>query len=208
MPIGQIQNCSNFKTVISKYARRHGVHMKNPLKKKSPMTLHDVFIYKLQSLYDVETQLIKALEKVATMATDMELVAAINDHLEETKTHAERLENAFDILNAKPKKLKTEGIRGIIDDTEWLGKNVDSATALDASIIAVATYVEHYEMAGYGTASEWAKLMEHDEVADLLDLTLMEERAAADKLTALAVSKINQQALGSDENTEDAVVIE
>ena len=178
-------------------------HVYTCMKKAKPMNLHDLLILKLQALYDVENQLVKALPKMAKSATDMELKASFEDHLEETKAQAGRIEEAFSLLDIKPKKTKVEAIRGLIDDTEWCIKNIAGATALDAVLISAAEYVEHYEMAGYGTAAEWARLMEHTAVADLLEMTLEEEQAASDRLMMLATTRINQEALGSDENTED-----
>lgn len=165
--------------------------------------LKEMFIIKLQALYDIENVILKALPKMIEKSTDRELKGALSSHLEETSVHVDRLESAFLAMDEKPKKLKCEGIRGIVDDAEWTIKNTRAATGIDAGIAASAAYVEHYEMAGYGTAVEWAKILDYGDIADLLEETLNEERSAADTVNSLAVNKLNQEALGSDENTED-----
>lgn len=177
--------------------------IEDTMKKDKAMSLKDLFRIKLQALYDVEHELVKALPKMAESATDAELAAAFESHLEATKAHVERLERIFGSIDEKPKKLKVEAIRGLIDDAEWLMKNVSGATALDAALDGAAAHVEHYEIAGYGTAIEWARLLGLDSAADLLEETLEEEQEAADALASLAASKLDQEALGSDENTEE-----
>lgn len=143
-------------------------------------------------LYDVETQLVKALPKMTKKAKHEDLVKGFEAHAQETEGHVVRLEKAFKLLEMKPKKLKSEAIRGLIDDAKWVMKNVVAGPALDANLIAAAQYVEHYEIAGYGTAIEWAKLMQHTEVEQLLVQTLKEEEATDKKLSTLAEKKINR----------------
>ncbi len=157
-------------------------------------TLHDLFLTKLHVLLDVEEEIIKALPKMAKQATTKELTDGFEEHLNETKTHAERLKQALEILGEKPKKVKSEAIRGLVKDAEWIMKNVERGDALDANLIAGAQYVEHYEMAGYGTAVAWAKTMGHNEVMELLKETLEEEKSMDKKLTELATSTINDNA--------------
>lgn len=156
-------------------------------KKDSPYTLRDLLITKLQALYDVESEIIKALPKMAEMSSDETLAEIFESHLEETKAQAGRLEQAFEILGTKPKKLKVEAIRGMVKDSEWLIDNIERKEVLDAALITSARYVEHYEMAGYMSAKELSELLEEDEVTDLLDETLTEEQAADMKLAAAAI---------------------
>jgi ferritin-like metal-binding protein YciE len=156
-------------------------------------TLHELFLTKLMALYDIEDQLVKALPKMVAQATNRDLKEAFASHLEETKMQIERLEECFSLLKEKPKKIKVEAIRGLVKDAQWVIKHVQKGPALDANLIAAAQYVEHYEIAGYGTAAAWADSMEHMEVADLLTATLHEEQAADEKLSALAESKINDE---------------
>jgi len=160
---------------------------------KKEGTLHGLFLNKLEALYDVELQITKALPKLAKKVTDPDLKEALEHHLQETEVQVQRLEQCFSLLDEKPKKLKGEAIRGMASDATWVLHNVEEGPALDANIIAAAQYVEHYEIAGYGTAAEWARLMKHTEVKELLDQTLEEEKSANDKLTSLAETKINRQ---------------
>jgi ferritin-like metal-binding protein YciE len=147
------------------------------------------FTLKIQSLYDVEKQLEKALPKMAKASTDPELAEGFLAHLEETKGHSERLELIFEMLDASPKKTKSEGIRGIIEDGSWI---IEEATApdeiRDSMIAGAARYAEHYEMAGYMNAIEEAKLLGLTEVVELLSATLKEEENA-DKILAGAMKK-------------------
>lgn len=161
-------------------------------------TLHELLILKLQSLYDTEQQLVKVLPKLADAATNKELSAAFKEHLIETRGHVRRLEQAFRHLGVKPKSEKAEAIRGIAEDGSWVMKHVKDNAARDAAIIGAAQYAEHYEIAGYGTAAEWARLMGHDEVESLLSQTLQEEEAANEKLQALAEGGINDEANGME----------
>jgi ferritin-like metal-binding protein YciE len=167
------------------------------------MSLADLFVQKIQALYDIESEIVDALPDMVDEATDEELKTAFQEHLIETRMHVERLKEIFMMLEMKPKKLECDGIRGIIKDAKWVMKHVTGATALDANLIATAQYVEHYEMAGYETAAEWARLLGHMTAAKLLTHTLEEEIAASDKILQLALEKINREALGSDENTEE-----
>lgn len=173
-----------------------------PTKKTSqPTTLQDLFVMKLKALYDIELQLIKALPKMASKATDSELRMGFEEHLEETQEHARRLEDIFERLGEKTAKTKVEAIRGMIMDADWLMKNIKDSDALDASLIAAGQYAEHYEMAGYGAAKEWAKLLGLNEIEDILNETLKEEKAADAKLNDLATARINEQALTSTAGT-------
>ena len=165
-------------------------------KKSVPeMNLHDLLVIKLQVLYDVETQLVKALPKMAKNSSDEDLKAGFEEHLAQTMGQVNRLERIFAMLDMKPKKLRSESIRGLILDADWVIKNVNGDTALDANLIAAAQSVEHYEIAGYSGAHTWATELGHTEIADLLQETLDEETAAEAKLTELAASRIDHMAL-------------
>jgi ferritin-like metal-binding protein YciE len=148
----------------------------------------NAFIVKLQSLYDIEKQLEKALPKMAKAAFDPDLKEGFIEHLEETKIHSERLEDLFDDLGVDPKKLKTEGIRGIIADGEWVAE-VDAPDAVkDAMLAGAARYAEHYEMAGYLSAIAEANALGLTDAAIILTKTLNEEMAA-DEILAEAQAR-------------------
>lgn len=163
-------------------------------------TLRDAFEVKLKALYDMESELVKALPKMADNATDEELKSAFQDHLKETESHVERLEEAFEALDMEPEKIKVEAVRGLVKDAEWIIKQKPDPVALDSMLISAAVYVEHYEMAGYITAQRWATALGYGEIADLLQATLEEEEAGADKLSSLGEDRIDKMAM----ETEDA----
>lgn len=166
-------------------------------------TLHDLFVLKIMALYDIESEIIKALPKMIKASTDTDLEQGFGDHFKETKKQLIRLEQIFKQLNLKPKKTKVEAIRGLVTDAEWSLKQDMPPAALDAALIASARYIEHYEMAGYLSAVVWAKLLGHNRIAELLEETLEEEKMADTTLAEVAEAKINQRALGDDDENED-----
>lgn len=170
---------------------------------KKENTLHGLLITKLKALLDVEEQITKALPAMVKNASDSGLKAAFEEYLEETQSQAQRVRGCLEAFGEKPKALKSEAIRGLIQDAKWVMANVEKGPALDAALIAAAQYVEHYEMAGYGTASEWAKIMEHNDAAKLLSEIRDEEEAADEKLNDLATDKINENVeMGMEEMEE------
>ncbi len=156
--------------------------------------LRDLFIQKLQALYDVEKNLVKALPKMAKASTNRELEEGFIKHLAETRTHMERLEQIAKILDFKLKPLKSEAIRGLVKDGEWVIKNVTPEEARDSNLARAAQYVEHYEMAGYMAAIDWANALGESEVADLLAMTLAEEDMTDIKLREIG-SMLDQDIL-------------
>jgi ferritin-like metal-binding protein YciE len=166
-------------------------------------TLHDAFLDELRDAYDAENQLVKALPKMAKAATSNELRQAFVDHLEETNGHVEKLEQVFQTCEEKPKGKHCDGMAGIVDEGKnIMGEDFEGAT-MDACLIAAAQRVEHYEMAAYGTLVAWAKGMGMSEAADLLQEILDEEKAADEKLTAIAESGVNDQAASGVNSEED-----
>ncbi|HKW19099.1 MAG TPA: ferritin-like domain-containing protein [Terriglobales bacterium] len=149
-------------------------------------SLNDLFIDHLRDLYDAENQLIKALPKMAEAANSDELREGIEEHLQQTKGHAQRLEEIFESLGEKAKAKKCKGMEGVIKEgSEVLDEDMD-ADVKDAAIIAAAQRVEHYEIAGYGTARTYASLLGEREAASLLEQTLDEEKETDAKLTELS----------------------
>ena len=149
-------------------------------------TLHDAFLDELRDAYDAEKQLMRALPKLAKKATAPILDVAFEAHLEETRGHVDRLEQAFGGLDEKVRGKHCDGIEGIIEEGKAvMEEDFDDAT-MDACLIAAGQRAEHYEMAAYGTLVAWAQAMGHTEAADLLQETLDEEKAADEKLTAIA----------------------
>jgi len=154
-------------------------------------TLKDLFYHELKDLYSAEKQLIKALPKMAKAATSEELAAGFKKHLEETKVHAERLEEILSNHKQTTRGPKCKGMEGVIAEGEEMIEEEADEEARDAGLIAAAQRVEHYEMAGYGTARAYAELLGDKDGARMLQTTLDEEAATDEKLTELAESSIN-----------------
>lgn len=165
--------------------------------------LKDLFEFKLKALYDIEQELVKALPKMAEAATDTDLKAGFEEHLEQTKEHVARIEQSFQELGIEPETTKVSGIRGLITDAELQIKMLKVGTVRDAALVAAAMEAEHYEIAAYGAAIEWAGLLGFTNVQEIFEETLSDEQKTADKLAELGASNIFEEALGSDENTEE-----
>ena len=157
-------------------------------------TLHDAFLDELRDAYDAEKQLTKALPKLAKTATSPDLRTAFETHLEETRNHVTRLEQVFESLDEKVRGKHCDGIEGIIEEGKAVMEEDFDDVTMDACLIAAGQRAEHYEMAAYGTLVAWARAMGHTEAAKLLQETLDEEKAADEKLTALAEEGINDEA--------------
>jgi ferritin-like metal-binding protein YciE len=157
-------------------------------------TLHSAFIDELRDTYDAEKQLTKALPKMAKAASSPELRAAFEKHLNETRTHVERLEAVFASIDEKARGKHCDGMAGIIEEGKTVMKEDFDEATMDACLIAAGQRAEHYEMAAYGTLAAWAKAMEHTEAANLLNMTLEEEKAADEKLTKIAEAGVNHDA--------------
>jgi ferritin-like metal-binding protein YciE len=169
-------------------------------------TLHDAFIDELRDTYDAERQLLKALPKLAKASTSPDLRAAFEAHLEETRGQVERLEEVFANLDEKVRGKHCDGIAGIIEEGKSVMQEDFDEVTMDACLIASGQRAEHYEMAAYGTLVAWARAMGHDEAAQLLQQTLDEEKAADQKLSALAEAGINEEAANAvhpDSGDED-----
>lgn len=156
--------------------------------------LHELFVDEIRDLYHAEKQLTKALPKMAKNASSDELRSAIEMHLEETRGQVERLERVFELIEERPRGKHCAGMAGIIEEASDMLEEEEEGPVLDAGIIAGAQRAEHYEMAAYGSVIAWANAMGHSEVAELLEETLEEEKAADAKLTKIAESGINSAA--------------
>lgn len=158
-------------------------------------TLQDLYIDQLKDLFNAENQLLKALPKMAKAASAPALSKAFTDHLAETKVQIERLETIFTELEVSPKGKTCKAMAGLLEEgAEAISEDADPCVR-DAALIAAAQRVEHYEMAGYGCVRTFARLLGHDEAADVLQTTLDEEGSADKKLTELAESVINVEAV-------------
>ena len=164
-------------------------------------SLRDLFVIELSDLYDAESQLIKALPKLAKASASESLRGAFEEHLEKTKEHATRLERIFADMDMPAKREKCKGMQGIVSEGNDFLKRKLSPDVQDAGIIAAAQRAEHYEIASYGCARTFAELLQNREAVDLLEQTLQEEKDADEKLTELA-QQINVEAQTADEGME------
>lgn len=163
-------------------------------------SLNDVLVDQLADLYSAERQLVAALPGVAGAASSDELRSALLEHLEQTRGHVQRLEDVFRGIGTTVPETHCEGMEGLLREGEDVVQGVGAAAAKDAALIAAAQRVEHYEIAGYGTARTLADQLGLDEAKSLLDETLAEEGDADKKLTKIATGGmlgggINEEAM-------------
>jgi ferritin-like metal-binding protein YciE len=163
--------------------------------------MRELYIAELRDLYNAETQLTKALPKMAKAASSPELRQAFEEHLRQTSEQVSRLEQIFEMLDEKPTGKKCLGMEGLVKEGAETMKEDYEGHVMDAAIIGAAQRVEHYEIAGYGTVREFAELLGEDEHVSLLEETLEEEKETDEKLTQLA-EQINTQAQEEAEGEE------
>jgi ferritin-like metal-binding protein YciE len=174
---------------------------KRSLKTKSDAAqgLRELFEDELKDIYWAEKALTKALPKMAKNATSEELINAIEEHLEVTKGHVERCEQAFEMMDKPARAKKCEAMDGLIREAQDIMESTEEGVVRDAGIISGAQKIEHYEIASYGTLCAFAKTLGEGEIADLLEQTLNEEKEADQTLTGIAESSINMSAADEDE---------
>lgn len=161
-------------------------------------TLHEVLTDYIRDLYNAENQLVKALPKMAKAASSPKLRMAFEEHLQQTEGHVERLERVAQDLGIKPKGKTCHAMKGLIEEGQEVISNTGDPSAKDAALIGAAQKVEHYEIAAYGTARTFARILGENGAAELLQETLEEEGAADKKLTTIAESGLNQEAAEED----------
>lgn len=157
-------------------------------------TLDDLLEHQMKDLYSAEKQIIDALPKMIKSTEDAKLKKAFETHLEETKGQKARLEQACEILGISPGRIKCKAMEGLVEEGEEAIDENATPEVKDASLIAAAQRIEHYEIAGYGTAAHYAERLGHQEVAKLLRQTLEEEQKTDTLLNKLAKNSINQKA--------------
>ena len=156
--------------------------------------LEDLFKHLLQDMLYAENKITKALPKMAKKATNSDLQAGFEQHLEETRDQISKLEEVCDMLGFAKKREKCEAIEGLIEEGEGLMDEAQEGAVLDAALIAAAQKVEHYEIASYGSLCNMAKLMGHNDAASILHEILEQEKATDEKLSSLCDS-IEQEAM-------------
>ena len=156
--------------------------------------LEELFLYELKDLFSAETQLVKALPKMVKAATNRQLKEGFQMHWEQTKEHVSRLEQIGTQLGKPLTGHKCKAMEGLVEEAAELIEEQGNDAVRDAGLIGAAQRVEHYEIAGYGTARTLAQHFDQHEIADLLNKTLEEEKETDLKLSGLAESSINSEA--------------
>lgn len=165
--------------------------------KKSAMQssqLMKLFEDQLKDIYWAENALIKAIPKMIKNATSEDLSKALTSHLEETKSHVSRLEEVFSLIKVKAEGKKCDAMEGLIEEASGIMEECEKGSMRDAGIISAAQKVEHYEIATYGTLRQFAETLGLDNVAELLETTLQEEKEADLKLSDVAMDAVNIEA--------------
>jgi ferritin-like metal-binding protein YciE len=158
----------------------------------------------LMDIYDAEKRLVRALPKIAKSATSEELRDAVQEHLEVTKGHVQRLEQVFKLFGFPVKARPCAGMKGLIEEGEEAMNDDAEGALIDQALIGAAQRVEHYEMAAYGTARTMAEQLGNSEAASLLEETLNEEKDADAKLTEVAEQLFQQMGAESTEEEPKA----
>jgi len=162
---------------------------------KTAEGLRDLFKDELKDIFWAEKALTKAIPKMIKNATSEDLINALEDHLEVTNGHVERCEQIFDKLGMPARGKKCEAMAGLTKEAEEIMESTEEGVVRDAGIISAAQKVEHYEIASYGTLCAFAKTLGENEIADLLEQTLNEEKEADETLTKIAEASINEEAM-------------
>ncbi|WP_313080530.1 ferritin-like domain-containing protein [Atlantibacter sp.] len=153
----------------------------------SVKTLEDLFIHELSDIYSAEKQITRALPKMARAATDKNLKAAFEAHLEETRGQIERIDQLVEITEGvRIRRMKCHALEGLVEEAQEIIESVEAGTLRDEGLIGAAQKVEHYEIASYGTLRTLALKLGYKEAAKLLEETLNEEKATDTKLTGIA----------------------
>jgi ferritin-like metal-binding protein YciE len=184
------------KTTASKSTSSRGVVK---AKASAAEGLKELFVDCLKDIYWAEKALTKALPKMAKNATNANLISGIENHLSETEEQISRLEQAFEMAGEKAVAKKCEAMDGLIKEGQDIMESTEPGAVRDAGIIAASQKIEHYEIATYGTIIAFAKTLGMDDVADLLHITLEEEKAADLTLTEAAYNTINFDAADADD---------
>lgn len=167
-------------------------------------TLEEAFIHELSDIYSAEKQLTKALPKMARAASNAQLAAGFTQHLEETQAQIERIDQVVESLGIKLKRIKCLAMEGLVAEGGEIIEEIEKGPVRDAMLIVGAQKVEHYEIASYGSLITVANSLGYSEAAGLLKETLAEEKATDEKLSQLALSEVNQEAIAANAAMEPA----
>lgn len=160
-------------------------------------SLEDIFLQELQDMLSAERQITKALPQMVESASDEELKTGFEQHLQQTQEQVNRLEQVFEMFGRKPRAKKCVGMEGILEEGREFMEKINEPHLRDAAMIAAAQKVEHYEICAYGTLITWAEQLGQSDVAEILKETLAEEKQTDQKLSDLAKSHVNEDAMAS-----------
>jgi len=187
------------------------MHMKNVKKQNGQQSgrgqavvkdnlLEEFFVDEIKDIYWAEKHLIKTLPKMKKAATTPELQQVFADHLEVTREHVTRLEEVFELLGEKAVAKKCDAMEGITKEGESIIEDTEEGTATrDVGLILAGQKVEHYEISTYGGLAQLARTLNHEDVAEILEKTLSEEKEADKLLTSVAENSVNYEAAGESE---------
>ncbi|HVX28115.1 MAG TPA: ferritin-like domain-containing protein [Parafilimonas sp.] len=162
--------------------------------------LKSFFEDELKDIYWAEKHITKALPKMKKAATSEALQAAFDEHLQQTQTHVERLEQVFEMLGKKAQAKKCDAMAGIVEEGNGIIEETEKGTSTrDVGLILAAQKVEHYEIATYGGLAQLATTLGLEDVAEILTQTLEEEKETDVKLTEIAESNVNYEAAEEEE---------
>ena len=166
-------------------------------------SLRELYVEGLKDLWSAENQILKGLPRMIKAASHPQLKRAFTRHEAQTRQQVKRLERIFKELEESPRGKKCVGMEGLIEEAKELLAEKPEQNVLDAGLINAAQHVEHYEIAGYGTARTWARLLGYENQAALLEQTLEEEKQTDLLLTDIATSQINIEAEQADDEEEE-----
>lgn len=162
---------------------------------KDIKSMDDLFVHQLKDIYYAEKRIVGALPKMIQKADSQELRRCFESHLAESENHVARVEEVFRMHGVTPAAVNCPAIDGIIEEAEEVSSEVEDPQVLDAALIAAAQAVEHYEITRYGSLVAWAEQLGRSDCAGVLSKNLEEEKAADKKLTSIAESDVNRQAV-------------
>ena len=178
-----------------KTAKGKGDKSSSKISEENQSALLELFIDGIKDLYWAEKHLRKALPKMQSAATSEELQNAFESHLEQTEEHVARLEEIFQILEEKPQAKKCDAMEGLVSEGETIVEETEEGTATrDVGLIMAAQKIEHYEIASYGSLAQLAKTLGKDDIAEILESTLTEEKETDELLTGIAEGSVNYEA--------------
>ena len=170
-------------------------------------TVDDLFVHELQDLYSAETQLVEALPLMAAAATAPELRQGFEQHLEQTRGHRQRIEQSLTMLGEQTDDTVCAGMQGLIEEGNSIIHSVERGAVLDGALIDAARKVEHYEITAYRGAMSKAHELGHDEIAELLGLSLQEEELTDNELQTLAEGMMPYSGPGADPRDDGSEVL-